>query len=102
MLGTLSGAFLTACIAKNYKMSLGFLIGLLNMLGGYAAIQMIGGPVWFMIVDLGLVYMPMGGLGGLLGRTLTSGELKAAVGNALKKRFVRSLTRCGYILVPCF
>lgn len=84
-LGTLSGAFLTACIAKNYKMLLGFLIGLLNMLGGYAAIRMIGGPVWFMIVDLGLAYMPMGGLGGLLGRTLTSGELKAAVGNPLKK-----------------
>ena len=55
------------------------------MLGGYAAIRMIGGPVWFMIVDLGLAYLPMGGLGGLLGVTLTSGEAKAAVGNTRKE-----------------
>lgn len=71
-LGTLLGAFLTACLAKNRKLALSLVIGLLNMLGGIAAIMMIGGPIWFMIVDLGIAYLPMAGLGGLLGIALTS------------------------------
>jgi len=74
-LGTLCGAFLAACLAKNRKLALSFVIGLLNLLGGIAAIMMIGGPIWFMIVDLGVAYLPMAAGGGLLGIALTGRQV---------------------------
>lgn len=62
-LGTLLGAFLTAAIAKSHKLPLAFVIGFFFLLGGIAMIVMVGGPIWFMVLDLGGAYFPMAWLG---------------------------------------
>ncbi len=64
--GTLVGAFLAAKIAASHKMKLAIGIGFLFLLGGITAAAMLGGPVWFVVVDLVLAYIPMGFLGGKL------------------------------------
>ncbi len=64
--GTLVGAFLAAKIAVSHKMKLAIGIGFLFLLGGITAAAMLGGPVWFIVVDLVLAYIPMGFLGGKL------------------------------------
>ncbi len=64
--GTLVGAFLAAKIAASHKMKLAIGIGFLFLLGGITAAAMLGGPVWFIAVDLILAYIPMGFLGGKL------------------------------------
>lgn len=65
-LGTLAGAFTAAKLAASQPMKLAIGIGFFFLLGGIAAISMIGGPVWFMVCDLALAYLPMGYLGGML------------------------------------
>lgn len=62
-LGTLFGAFLTAAIAKSHKLPLALGIGFFFLLGGIAMIVMVGGPIWFMVLDLGVAYFPMAWLG---------------------------------------
>ncbi len=64
--GTLVGAFLAAKIAASHKMKLAIAIGFFFLLGGITAAAMLGGPVWFIAVDLILAYIPMGFLGGKL------------------------------------
>lgn len=63
-IGTLVGAFITALIAASKKMSLALLIGAIFMLGGITMVVIIGGPVWFIILDLLVAYFPMSFLGG--------------------------------------
>ncbi len=65
-LGTLVGAFVAARFSTNHHLLLGMLIGVLFLLGGIAAASMIGGPRWFIILDLVLAYLPMGYLGAKL------------------------------------
>jgi|JI10StandDraft_1071094.scaffolds.fasta_scaffold26397_8 putative effector of murein hydrolase len=62
-LGTLVGAFLAAAIAKSYKLPIALSIGFVFLLGGIAMVVMLGGPLWFAVIDLGLAYIPMGWLG---------------------------------------
>ncbi|MCR9296118.1 MAG: hypothetical protein NXI32_25660 [bacterium] len=65
-LGTLVGAFLAALIAPGKKLAFGLGIGLFFLIGGIAAVQMFGGPLWFKVVDLVFAYLPMGWLGAKL------------------------------------
>jgi len=45
-------------------------IGAFFLVGGIAAVSMLGGPLWFNVTDLLLEYIPMGLLGAALaGRT---------------------------------
>lgn len=67
-LGTFTGAFVAAKIAASHHMKLAICIGVLFLLGGVAAASMLGGPLWFTVVDLLLAYIPMGLQGGLLAR----------------------------------
>jgi hypothetical protein len=67
-LGTLAGAFVAAKLAASHPMKFAIGIGVAFLLGGIAAASMLGGPVWFIACDLLLAYIPMGFLGGLLGR----------------------------------
>jgi hypothetical protein len=66
-LGTLVGAFITAKIAVSHRMMLAMLIGAFFLLGGLMMVRMVGGPGWFIALDLIGAYLPMGYLGGLLG-----------------------------------
>jgi hypothetical protein len=65
-LGTLVGAFVAAKIAASHKMAFAIGIGCFYLLGGIAAVSMLGGPLWFCVLDLVVAYIPMGYLGGRL------------------------------------
>jgi hypothetical protein len=41
-------------------------IGVLFLAGGITMVVMVGGPLWFILTDLLLAYIPMGILGGML------------------------------------
>jgi hypothetical protein len=68
-LGTLAGAFVAAKLAASHSMKIALGIGLIFLVGGIAAIQMLGGPEWFLVTDLVVSYIPMGYLGGKLADT---------------------------------
>ncbi|MCA9105265.1 MAG: hypothetical protein KDA83_07560 [Planctomycetales bacterium] len=65
-LGSLVGAFVVAMIATKYKMIFALGIGAFFMLGGITMVAMVGGPIWFILLDLIGAYLPMGYLGGVL------------------------------------
>lgn len=65
-LGTLAGAFLAAKIAVSHQMKFAVGVGVLFLVGGIMMVMQIGGPLGFIVLDLGLAYIPMGILGGLL------------------------------------
>jgi hypothetical protein len=65
-LGTLAGAYLAAKLAASHALKLALGIGGLFLIGGIAAANMIGGPMWFVVTDLLGAYIPMGYLGGVL------------------------------------
>lgn len=69
-LGTLVGAFIAAKFAASHPVRFGLGIGVFFLLGGIAAVRMLGGPTGFIVADLVLAYVPMGFLGAwLAGRT---------------------------------
>ena len=63
-LGTLVGAFVVAKVAANNKMKFAIGIGVLFLIGGIIMAVSVGGPWWFLILDLGLAYIPMALIGG--------------------------------------
>jgi hypothetical protein len=65
-LGTFVGAFIATKIASSHYMRIAFGIGAWYLLGGIAAAFMIPAPMWFIVVDLLLAYLPMAYLGGKL------------------------------------
>ena len=62
-LGTLVAAFLTAKLAKSYVLGLALATGFVFLIGGVSAVVMLGGPIWFMVLDLTVAYIPMAYLG---------------------------------------
>lgn len=66
-LGTFAGAFAAAKLAASHHVKLAMGVGLFFLLGGITMVVMAGGPVWFIVADLFLAYIPMGFLGGVLG-----------------------------------
>lgn len=58
-LGTLAGAMVVAKLAASYKIKLAMIIGVLFLAGGITTVVQVGGPMWFIVVDLGLAYLPM-------------------------------------------
>lgn len=65
-LGTLSGAFVAARHSVNHHMLFALSIGILFLAGGISMVVMMGGPLWFIVCDLLLAYIPMGYLGARL------------------------------------
>ncbi len=65
-LGTLVGAYLAAKLAASHVMKCALLIGVVFLIGGILMVYMVGGPLWFIVTDLLLAYLPMAYLGGLL------------------------------------
>ena len=62
-IGTLSGAFITARFAASYHMILAICIGIFFLLGGISMVFIMPAPVWFIVADLSLAYIPMGWFG---------------------------------------
>ena len=62
-LGTLVGATIAAALAARGKVWFALGIGAFFQAGGSAAVTMLGGPMWFNVLDLTTAYYPMGLLG---------------------------------------
>jgi len=69
-LGTLGGAFVAAKLAATHRVKFAIGISVFFLMGGAAAANMLGGPIWFIACDLLLAYIPMG----LLGSRLAGGK----------------------------
>lgn len=67
-MGTLVGAFVAAKIAATKKMTMALLIGVFFFIGGAINVSMLGGPLWFTVLDLVVAYLPMAYLGGKFGK----------------------------------
>ncbi len=65
-IGSLAGGVVAALIAASRKMTFAIVIGCVHLLGGIAAAFMIPAPVWFIVLDLIVAYIPMAYLGGKL------------------------------------
>lgn len=66
-LGTLVGALITALVGSNRKMFLALVVGVFFLIGGIINTFMLPVPIWFVVVDLVLAYLPMAWLGAALG-----------------------------------
>ena len=62
-IGTLVGAYLSVRIAASHKMYFALGIGIFFLIGGISMVFMMPAPIWFIVVDLSLAYLPMGWLG---------------------------------------
>ena len=58
-IGTLSGAFIAAKFSASYHMVLAICIGIFFLLGGISMVFIMPAPVWFIVADLSLAYIPM-------------------------------------------
>jgi hypothetical protein len=65
-LGTLAGAFVAAKLAASHPVKFAVGIAMFFLMGGIAAVSMLGGPLWFYVADLLVAYIPMGYLGAVL------------------------------------
>jgi hypothetical protein len=66
-LGTLVGAIIATIIAKGNKKLMALIVGGIFLIGGIMVSFMINSPIWFIVVDLVLAYIPMALLGYLIG-----------------------------------
>jgi len=62
-IGTLSGAFIVAKYTVSYHLILAICIGIFFLLGGIFMVFIMPAPVWFIVADLSLAYIPMGWYG---------------------------------------
>ena len=62
-IGTLSGAFIAAKFAASYHMILAICIGIFFLLGGISMVFIMPAPIWFIVADLSLAYIPMSWFG---------------------------------------
>lgn len=69
-LGTLSGALTAYLLSGSYRVHLGYTIGIFFLIGGIAASYMIPAPLWFVILDLLLAYIPMAWLAIFFGKSI--------------------------------
>ena len=67
-IGTLSGAFIVARYTASHHMILAISIGVFFLLGGISMVFIMPAPVWFIVADLSLAYIPMGLFGWKLSR----------------------------------
>ena len=63
-LGTLVGALVAALISATSKMTVAMIVGCITLIGGIMAAAMIPAPMWFILLDLLVAYIPMAWIGG--------------------------------------
>ena len=66
-LGTFVGALVAYFVAVSHKTLAVYFIGVLYLIGGIVASTMIPAPVWFIVLDLLVAYLPMSWLALTLG-----------------------------------
>ncbi len=65
-LGTVVGAYVAVWISASRHMMFAIGVGLFFLMGGISNVAMLGGPLWFTLLDLILAYIPAAWLGGML------------------------------------
>ena len=70
-LGTLAGALAAFLVAGSHRSVFAYAIGAVFLAGGIAASFMIPAPLWFIVLDLFLAYIPMAWIGTMAGRRLS-------------------------------
>jgi hypothetical protein len=71
-LGTFGGALAASRLAAPGAKGPAAVIGVFFLAGGIAMVVAVGGPLWFLSLDLGLAYLPMAWLGYRLGSSKSS------------------------------
>ena len=61
--GTLVGAFIVAKYTASYRMILSLSVGVFFLLGGISMVFIMPAPLWFIVIDIFLAYIPMGWYG---------------------------------------
>lgn len=69
-LGTLVGAFAAYLIAASHRSIFAYTIGVAFLAGGILATFMIPAPLWFLVVDLSVAYLPMAWLSVFFGKRI--------------------------------
>lgn len=69
---------MAATVAAGHRMRFALGIACFFLLGGISMVAMVGGPIWFAFLDLGVAYLPMGYLGGALAGKLFGGTSQNA------------------------
>lgn len=59
VIGSFAGGFIAASLSKTQPEVLAVAVGLLHLAGGVANVVMIPHPIWFVILDLTLAYVPV-------------------------------------------
>ena len=62
-IGTLSGALIVSILSKKSSIILSLIVGLYFLLGGIYMITILPAPMWFVLLDVILGYIPMALLG---------------------------------------
>ena len=70
-LGTLVGGTVAALTAASHKLTFALAIGVIFLGFGIVMVIMVGGPAWFIVLDLGAAYLPMAWIGGQIGKKVT-------------------------------
>ncbi|MEZ5306073.1 MAG: hypothetical protein R2684_02890 [Pyrinomonadaceae bacterium] len=65
-IGSFVSGLVVALLATSKKRIFALGLGVWNLLGGIAAVFLIGGPLWFILADLVLAYIPTAYIGGVL------------------------------------
>ena len=76
-LGTLAGALAGCLLSATHRTAISYGIGAVFLLGGIAASFMITTPVWFVVLDLVVAYIPMAWLGLTIGKRIKPGPANA-------------------------
>ena len=69
-LGTLLGGLIATLISKNKALRMSLIVGCIFLLGGIAVSFMLPAPVWFIILDLLVAYIPMAWIGSKLAENI--------------------------------
>ena len=81
-LGTLVGVLTAFLVAGSHQSIFAYIVGAFSLAGGIAASVMIPAPIWFIVLDLVVAYLPMAWIGTVIGRRIKSGVV-APVQNAV-------------------
>lgn len=77
-LGTLAGALTAFFVAASHRSVFAYAVGVLFLAGGIAATFMIPAPVWFIVLDLVVAYIPMAWIGTVIGRRIKGAAVAQA------------------------
>lgn len=71
-LGTFAGALIAFLVAVQHRQVVAGVVGGVTLFGGISAAFIVPAPIWFVVLDLLLAYVPMAWLATLIGARMVS------------------------------